>query len=91
MAARLGLTKYDAPAPLQEDDFWKKEQKIFKVKIKLSQHIGAPAVPIVEKGATVKAGDKIAVPAQGLSVAIHASMDGIVQDVTNEAIIIRKA
>lgn len=91
LAARLGLTKYDAPAPLQEDDFWKKEQKIFKVKIKLSQHIGAPAVPIVEKGATVKAGDKIAVPAQGLSVAIHASMDGIVQDVTNEAIIIRKA
>lgn len=88
LAARLGVSKYDVEAPLQEDDFWKREQKIHKVKILLSQHIGAPARPAVEKGAAVKAGEQIAGPGNGLSVAIHASMDGVVQEVTDKYIII---
>ena len=54
----------------------------------LSQHIGAPAVPVAEVGAKVKAGDLIAKPGNGLSVAIHASMDGIVREVTEKYIVI---
>ena len=88
MEARLGLSKYNVDAPLQPDDYWKGEQLIHKVKILLSQHIGAPAVPVVEKGAAVHTGDCIARPAEGLSVGIHSSVDGIVQEVTAKYIMI---
>lgn len=88
LAARLGLSKYETDAPLQPDDYWKEDRQIHKVKILLSQHIGAPAVPIVEKGAQVICGQRIAEPAQGLSVGIHASVDGRVQEVTDKYIVI---
>lgn len=88
LEARLGLSKYNVDAPLQQDDYWKQEQLIHKVKILLSQHIGAPAVPVVEKGAAVRAGDCIAQPAEGLSVGIHASVDGVVTEVGAKYIMI---
>ncbi len=88
LEARLGLSKYNVDAPLQPEDFWKGKSQIHKVKILLSQHIGAPAVPIVEKGAQVVQGQYIAKPAQGLSVGVHASVDGIVQEVTDRYILI---
>ncbi len=88
LEARLGLAKYDVDAPLQADEYWKKEHFIHKVKILLSQHIGAPAVAAVEKGDVVKVGDCIANPGSGLSVGIHASVDGIVQEVTDKYITI---
>ncbi len=88
LAARLGLSRYDAEAPLQEDGYWKTRDIIHKVKILLCQHIGAPAVPAVKEGTKVKAGDVIAGPGNGLSVAIHASMDGIVREVTDQYIVI---
>lgn len=88
LAARLGLTKYDVETPLQADGYWKENRQIHKVKIGLSQHIGAPAVAAVEKGASVRAGQCIAKPGQGLSVAIHSSVDGTVQEVTDRYITI---
>lgn len=88
LAARLGLTKYDVEAPLQADGYWKEHRQIHKVKINLSQHIGAPAVAAVEKGASVRAGQCIAKPGQGLSVAIHSSVDGTVQEVNDRYITI---
>ena len=88
LEARLGLSKYNVDAPLQPDEYWKEEGLIHKVKIMLGQHIGAPAVPTVEKGAQVKCGQCIANPAQGLSVGIHASVDGRVQEVTERYIVI---
>lgn len=88
LKARLGLSRYDVDAPLQPDEYWKREQQIHKVKILLSQHIGAPAVPVVEKGAEVSCGQCIAEPAQGLSVAIHSSVDGTVQEVADKYIVI---
>ena len=88
LAARLGLSKYDVEAPLQEDGYWKSKDIIHKVKIPLSQHIGAPAVPVTESGAKVKAGDMIEKPGNGLSVEIHASMDGTVREVTEKYIVI---
>lgn len=90
LEARLGLSRYNVDAPLQPDEHWKKEQIIHKVKIMLSQHIGAPAAGIVTKGAAVKCGECIAKPADGLSVGIHASMDGIVREVTEKYILITK-
>lgn len=53
----------------------------------LSQHIGAPAVPTVKVGDTVSRGDTVAQPAEGnLSVALHASIDGRVTEVTDRYI-----
>lgn len=44
--------------------------------IMLSQHIGAPAKPIVSKGDRVKVGTKIAEPGGFVSAAIHSSVSG---------------
>ena len=56
----------------------------------MSQHIGAPAKPIVTEGSPVKKGQKIADAAEGLGVAIHSSIDGIVEKVSEKEIIIRR-
>jgi electron transport complex protein RnfC len=45
----------------------------------LSQHIGAPSKPIVEKGQSVKRGERIADPGGFVSVALHSPVDGIVK------------
>lgn len=88
LEARLGLSKYDAEAPLMEDDYVQNTKPVGKVKIMLSQHIGAPAVPVVVKGDVVRAGSLIAEPGKGLSVGIHASVDGVVQMVDDKCIVI---
>ena len=61
---------------------------VSKVKILLSQHIGAPAQAIVKTGDTVTKGQMIAQHADGLSVSIHASISGRVTEVTERHIII---
>lgn len=83
LMARLGLMEYNKEAPLQDDVVAMK-----KVKIMLSQHIGAPAVPVVSAGEHVEAGQMIAAPGKGLSVAIHASISGNVLEVTDKYVII---
>ena len=45
----------------------------------LSQHIGAPAVPVVEKGEHVLVGQKIAEAGGFVSAPIHASVSGTVK------------
>ena len=54
LTARLGLTRYDVPAPLQDETI-----KASKVKIMLSQSIGVPASAAVKKGDKVSAGQII--------------------------------
>lgn len=85
LEARLGLTKYDVPAPLDDE-----VRAVEKVRIRLSQHIGAPAIACVKQGDTVAAGQMIAQPGNGLSVPIHASISGLVTEVTQLYIEIRK-
>lgn len=85
LAARLNLTQYISPAPL-ENEFVSMDV----VKECLSQHIGAPAVPVVKQGTVVKKGQLIAQANKGLSVNIHASIDGLVTDVTKQYIEIKK-
>ena len=84
LTARLGLTKYNFPALLDESSYSPRQ-----VKLLLSQHIGAPAVACVAIGDTVKVGDTVALPKENaLSVAIHSSIDGKVKQVTDKYIII---
>lgn len=85
LMARLDLTRYDKPAPITE-----MTGEIRKVKLMCSQHIGAPAVPAVKEGDMVKKGQIVAEPANGLSVAVHASIEGKVTEVTEKYIIIQK-
>ena len=47
-----------------------------KAIVLLSQHIGAPAKPIVAKGDVVKVGTKIAEPGGFVSAAIHSPVSG---------------
>jgi len=49
------------------------------VMIPIQQHIGAPSEPLVEKGDTVKVGDKIAEAKGFVSVPAHASISGKVK------------
>ena len=61
-----------------------------QVQIKLSQHIGAPAIPAVKVGDRVKAGQQIgAAKEKALSLPVHASIDGIVIDVNDKAVTIK--
>ena len=84
VVTRLGLGKYDRPAPFEEVDY-----KPGKVKIMLSQHIGAPATAVVKAGDKVEVGQLIAsVPQEALGVNIHASVNGRVADVTEKFITI---
>lgn len=85
LTVRLGLAKYDVPAPLQ-DELVKPAQ----VKIALTQHIGAPAAAVVEKGDVVKAGQVIgSVDSSKLGVNTHASIDGTVVDVNDKFVTIK--
>ncbi len=86
LTERIGLGPYDVAAPLVPAN------KTFdSVKIKLSQHIGAPCLAEVKVGDKVKAGDVIAkTPSDKLGVALHASIDGVVSDVSDAYITITK-
>lgn len=85
LLARLDLIRYNKSAPMTEI-----ELPIKRVKLLCSQHIGAPAVPSVKCGEQVEKGQMIASPAEGLSVAVHASIDGKVVEVTDKYVIIEK-
>lgn len=77
LTSRLGLTKYVNDAPLTGD------LAVTSVKIPLSQHIGASSIPSVNEGDEVKAGDVIALAAEGaLGVNIHSSVDGRITAIT---------
>lgn len=54
--------------------------------IPLSQHIGKPAIPVVEKGIEVSRGALVAKACEGLSINIHTGIGGIVTEVTEKGI-----
>ena len=84
LAARLGLLSYDVAAPFDEG-----ENRVKKVKIPMSQHIGAPANPIVKPGEAVEKGQIIGEANEGLSVPVHSSIQGIVEKVSDREIVIK--
>lgn len=84
LTARLGLTEYNHPAKLQTNEVTTK-----KAKLMLSQHIGAPAVPVVKVGDSVECGQLIAACDESkLGTNIHSSLKGKVLKVTNQYIIV---
>lgn len=62
--------EYSKNAPIEEI------KVPLKVVIPLSQHIGAPANPLVTLGEEVKTGQKIAEPSAFVSIPMHASITG---------------
>ena len=56
----------------------------------LSQHIGAPAVCVVSAGSRVKCGDLLGeIPEKAMGARVHASIDGVVESVTDGMITIK--
>jgi Na+-translocating ferredoxin:NAD+ oxidoreductase RnfC subunit len=83
LLSRLSLSKYDRDAPLVPFNV-----KAPLVRIPLKMHIGAPCKASVERGAAVQRGAVIALPS-GLGAVIHASINGVVSEVSSEYIEIR--
>lgn len=84
LVRRLGLAKYDVECPINDELV-----KASSVKIMLSQSIGAPSVPCVKAGDKVVAGQAVANAPEGLGVALHASISGTVESVTDTYIVIK--
>ena len=85
IVARLDLNRYDVAALLVEEEY-----HFDTVKIALKQHVGAPCVPIVQVGDTVKRGDKVGeIPENALGAPVHASIDGTVTEITDSEIVIK--
>lgn len=77
LIARLGLSTY-------RDQHAKEcyEVQPEEIYIMFSQHIGMPAIPVVQVGDRVKKGDLIAAANdQGLSANIHSGIDGIITEI----------
>lgn len=85
LVTRLGLKDYDVDAPLKTEELLPKQ-----VRISLHQNIGAEAKVIVKVKDMVEQGDVIAVAEEGkLSVPIHASISGVIQEINNSFIMIK--
>ena len=82
-----GLSGYEGlAAPLQDYP-----GRVTSVRLPLRQHLGAPALPLVSPGETVALGQLVAAPPEGaLGANIHASLSGLVADLDQTSIVIRK-
>lgn len=82
---RLNVTKYDTHPGFSVKEFAPKF-----VKIPLQQHIGACALCVVKKGDAVKAGTLIGeIPENALGARIHASIDGVVEEIAGGVVTIK--
>ena len=85
LTARIGLTRYDVPAPMIDEEVEAKS-----VKIQLTQHIGAPAKAFVAVGDKVVVGQPIGgTDDDKLGVKIHATISGTVTDVNDKFVTIK--
>ena len=86
LISRLNLKLYDVKAPLTDETF-----TFDKVTLPLRQHIGAPSVPVVTAGQSVTKGDLVAkIPEDALGANIHASISGVIAEVSDSAIVITR-
>lgn len=82
LITKLGLSDWYHDAPLAETDY-----STDKTTLLLRQHIGASAIPCVEQGEHVVRGQCVAdVPSGALGAPVHASIDGIVSEITEQSI-----
>ena len=80
----LGVAKYDKFPPIYVEE----KLKATEVFVPMSQHIGAPAIPIVAVGDVVEENQMIAKAAEGLSVPHFAPISGRVTYVDAKTIVI---
>jgi Na+-translocating ferredoxin:NAD+ oxidoreductase RnfC subunit len=79
---RLQVDEYERETPYDAAE-WQPAA----VRIRLKQHAGEPAVPVVEAGKRVKKGQMVGRVAEGkLGAHVHASIDGKVRAVTQDAV-----
>jgi Na+-translocating ferredoxin:NAD+ oxidoreductase RnfC subunit len=84
LTSRLGLAKFDVPAPLTAVS-----GSYAQVKLMLRQHAGVPATPVVTLGQRVAVGDLVAeIPGQALGAPVHASLSGVVREINSDSILI---
>lgn len=82
LISKLGLREWYQDAPMIQSDIAPS-----RVELLLRQHIGAPAVSCVKAGDRVSRGQCIAdIPPEALGAPLHASIDGVVASVTDQAI-----
>ncbi len=82
---RLNVENYESETPYQA-----LEARPERVRIKLSQHVGKPASPVVNKGEKVRAGQLLAaVGDKELGVNLHSSIAGEVTAITPKYIEVR--
>ncbi|MFH4826241.1 electron transport complex protein RnfC, partial [Klebsiella pneumoniae] len=80
--SKLGLDPWYQEAPLTAV-----EPEVACVTLPLRQHIGISAVPCVAPGERVTRGQVLAdIPADALGAPVHASIDGLVSTITEQAI-----
>ncbi len=85
LTSRIGLAKYDLPAPLVDVEI-----PVKSVKIQLSQSIGAPSVAVVTVGQTVAAGELIGSYTQDkLGVPVHTPIAGRVTEVNDRYVVVK--
>jgi Na+-translocating ferredoxin:NAD+ oxidoreductase RnfC subunit len=80
----LGVAKFDKFPPIYVEE----KLKAKEVFVPMSQHIGAPAIPVVKVGDEVKENQLIAQAAEGLSVPHFAPISGKVTYVDAKTIVI---
>ena len=86
LISRLNLGKYNCAAPIYEDPINARE-----VVILTKQNVGVAAKPCVKVNDLVKIVDKVAIAEDSsLCVDLHASIDGIIVDVNERSITIRR-
>ena len=82
LITKLGLSDWYHDAPLTETDY-----PTDKTTLVLRQHIGASAIPCVQQGEHVVRGQCVAdVPSGALGAPVHATIDGIVSEITEQSI-----
>lgn len=83
LIARLQLSQYDVPAPLTEV-----AHPFRRVALRLRQHSGVPAQPLVRVGDRVTEGDLVGeIPPGVLGARVHASLAGVVREVSDRVVI----
>ena len=83
---RLGVSRYESDAAYKEMAIEPQQ-----VTLLLKQHIGAPAKPVVKAGERVKKEQLVAdVDSEQLGAKIHASISGVVSEITDSFIVIKR-
>ncbi len=81
---KLGVGRLDRDAPFSDEEI-----RPTHLRLRLRQHIGRPADPVVKEGGRVKAGQLIGeIPDGEFGAHVHAPLDGTVREVTKDDILI---